>query len=133
MVVDDEEAIAKMLGALLARSLGVETDVFSDPRRAWEAFSADPARFDLLICDLRMPGMDGMEFCRAARRLRAQLPIVILTAYARSEVREEAGLLGIRHVVDKPFLPQPFLALVRSLLGAGSPPASPPPSPPGGP
>ncbi|MDZ4198155.1 MAG: response regulator, partial [Kiritimatiellia bacterium] len=80
------------------------------------AFEKDPDLPDLLICDLKMPGMDGMELCRRIRALRASLPVVILTAYAAEEVRDEALAIGIEHLVQKPFSPGPFLNLLRQLL-----------------
>ncbi len=116
MIVDDESAITRMLGALIARSLKAEVRAYNDPLRSREEFDKDPAWPNLIICDLRMPGLDGMALCRLFRARRTDVPIVILTAYAGDEVRREALEIGIRHLVSKPFTPKPFLELIESLL-----------------
>lgn len=73
---------------------------------------------DLVLCDLQMPGIDGLE---VARRLRLDdrtrhLPLVAVTAFARDDDRERALQAGFDHYMSKPIEPEQFLALVGRIL-----------------
>ncbi len=121
LIVDDEPSITRMLKLVLERSLPVEVFPFQDARQAlaWiESGEADPA---VVICDLRMPGMDGLEFCRELKRLDFQAPVIILSAYASSEMGQETEGFGVKAFIQKPFIPKDFIELIRGFLPAGSP------------
>lgn len=77
--------------------------------------------FDLVIMDIRMPGMNGVEALKAVRDLRKRfgkpsIPEIVLTAYDDAEVRTEVQKLGVRHFILKPFDGEQLLALIQESL-----------------
>lgn len=101
LVVDDDPAIAQMTMRMLRR-LGYEAHACTDPISALEIVRGEPARFDLLITDLTMPRMTGLEFARAVLAVRPELPILLMTGYSASMTAEQFRAIGIREVVLKP-------------------------------
>jgi signal transduction histidine kinase/ActR/RegA family two-component response regulator len=126
LIVDDEPQLVMLLEELAA-SLGYEPVGFSDPQRALAAVREDPQRFDAVITDERMPGLRGTALARALRELRADLPVILVTAYRIAELDREARRCGVAHILDKPLrLNELARALgevvARSPGGAGQPP-----------
>jgi excisionase family DNA binding protein len=114
LVADDEEAIR----GLLARTLALaEYDVrtVADGQSAIDLLRAE--RFQLLITDLRMPGIDGLEVIREARRLSAALPVVIITGFPSEASAIEAINLGVSGYLTKPFRVAKVLAVAAKALG----------------
>ena len=112
LVVDDDLALAEMLGIVL-RNEGLEVSHVADGSAAVAAFRE--TRPDLVLLDLMLPGMDGMEVCR---RIRAEsgVPIVMLTARSDT-VDVVVGLeSGADDYVVKPFKGQELIARVRARL-----------------
>ncbi|WP_068434170.1 MtrAB system response regulator MtrA [Piscicoccus intestinalis] len=118
LVVDDDLALAEMLGIVL-RNEGLDVVHCSDGASALEAFHQH--RPDLVLLDVMLPGMDGIEVCR---RLRAEsgVPIVMLSARTDT-VDVVVGLeSGADDYVVKPFKPQELIARVRARLRRGEEP-----------
>ena len=112
LVVDDEESIQKLLAYPLERD-GFRVVQARDGEEALEKFAAGPV--DLVVLDLALPKLDGLEICR---RLRAQsaVPIIMLTA-RDDEVDKVLGLeLGADDYITKPFSIREFRSRVRALL-----------------
>jgi len=101
-VVDDEPVIARVVSEQLRR-LGYEVTSVTDPEEALELVAEDPEDFDLLLTDLQMPRMDGVELAARVARLRPQLPVVLSTGNRWSVPAGTARAAGIRQIVDKPF------------------------------
>jgi CheY-like chemotaxis protein len=80
MVVDDEEALLELTADAL-RELGYEPVGFGSALTALEAFRTSPGDFDVLITDLRMPGMSGDALIREARSVRPLLPVILVSGY----------------------------------------------------
>ena len=113
LVVEDNLDLAELVRMHL-RDAGYAVEPCSDGRSALQRLQAEP--FDLVILDLMLPGMDGLELCR---RLRAQpnyLPILMLTAKS-SELDRVLGLeVGADDYVTKPFSIRELLARVKALF-----------------
>jgi two-component system response regulator MtrA len=119
LVVDDDLALAEMLGIVL-RNEGLDVTHVADGSEAVGIFR--DARPDLVLLDVMLPGLDGMEVCR---RIRAEsgVPIVMLTARTDT-VDVVVGLeSGADDYVVKPFKPQELIARVRARLRRGDEPA----------
>lgn len=117
LVVDDDTGTLNALKAYLA-SAGHEAVVAKDGYQALSAIrtSTDRAEsIDLLVTDLKMPGMDGLELIRAARNERPGLPIILMTAYGDDSVRREITGLGSCRYLDKPFSPETLLTEIEAL------------------
>ena len=113
LVVDDEEGIRDLLSKTLALA-EYEVDTAHDGRSALERLRLVP--YDLLITDLRMPGVDGLTVIREARRLKADLPVIIITGYSTEASAIEAINLGVQGYLTKPFrLPRVLNAAAKAL------------------
>jgi DNA-binding NtrC family response regulator len=112
-VLDNEPRMVEVLAMLLARD-GHEPVRFGDPGEALAALEKD--RFDLLISDLRMPGIDGLEVVRRARAADPDLPVLVLTAHGSIESAVEAMRRGAYDYIEKPFDNEALKALVARAL-----------------
>lgn len=111
-IVEDERAIARVLQLTLERE-GFKTAIEANGRRAYERILQE--KYDLILLDVMLPEMDGMEICRRVREV-SDVPIIMLTA--RDEVRDKVeGLdLGADDYVTKPFAAPELLARIRGVL-----------------
>jgi two-component system, OmpR family, response regulator MprA len=114
-VVDDDAAVREALGRAL-RLEGYEVELAADGAEALERLEGDGTAVDLVVLDVLMPNVDGLEVCRRIRRSGSRLPVLMLTA--RDEVADRvAGLdAGADDYVVKPFALAELLARVRALL-----------------
>lgn len=115
LVVDDEASIRDLLSKTLALA-EYEVDTAPDATTALNRVRA--AQYDLLIADLRMPGMDGLTLIRQAKRIRAELPVIIITGYSTEASAIEAVNLGVAGYLRKPFRVPEVLAAAAKALGA---------------
>jgi excisionase family DNA binding protein len=113
LVVDDEASIRDLLAKTLALA-EYDVDVSPDGRSALERMRLQP--YDLLIADLKMPGIDGLTVIREAKRVRADLPVIIITGFSTESSAIEAVNLGVAGYLTKPFrVPQVLAAAARAL------------------
>ena len=113
LVADDEESIRELLARTLALA-EYDVETVGDARAAIDRLRM--ADYDLLIADLRMPGMDGLLLVREARRMHPTLPVIIITGYSSEGSAIEAVNLGVVGYLVKPFrVPQVLSAVARAL------------------
>jgi excisionase family DNA binding protein len=114
LVVDDEASIRDLLAKTLALA-EYDVDLAPDGRTALERLRIIP--YDLLITDLKMPGIDGLTVIREARRLKADLPVIIITGYSTEASAIDALNLGVSGYLTKPFRVPMVLAKAAKALG----------------
>ncbi len=114
LVVDDEASIRDLLAKTLALA-EYEVDVAPDGRSALDRMRMYP--YDLLIADLKMPGMDGLTVIREAKRYKADLPVIIITGFSTESSAIEAVNLGVAGYLTKPFRVPQVLAAAAKALG----------------
>jgi two-component system response regulator AtoC len=118
LAVDDDGLVRKSLEILL-REAGYDPTVASGGQ---EALGFLPQRhFDLLITDIRMPGMDGLQVIQAVRQYchemkKKPIPEIVLTAYNDDQVKQSAIRLGVREFLLKPFRIDEFLKVLERNL-----------------
>src|SRR3954469_4025141 len=114
LIVDDQEMMRDPLAANLARE-GHEVIATHDGTVAVTRLEGSE-RFDLLITDLKMPKLTGMELLAEAKRLRPDMPVVLMTAFATVATAVEAMKLGAYDYIQKPFDGDEIKLLVERTL-----------------
>jgi DNA-binding response OmpR family regulator len=118
LVVDDDATVAEVVQRYLERE-GFAVELAADGRTALTRALAEPP--DLVVLDLMLPAMDGLEVCRRLRAL-APVPVIMLTARGDESDRIVGLELGADDYVAKPFSPKELVARVRAVLRrAGAP------------
>ncbi len=114
LIVDDDPGQRSLLDSFL-RSQGFETVVADSGERALELLRT--GKFDMMISDVRMPGLTGLETLRLARKEHATLPVLLVTAY--TDVRDAVGAMrdGAVNYLSKPIDLDELLASVRQATG----------------
>jgi two-component system response regulator RegX3 len=115
LIVEDEESFSEALAFLLTKE-GFETAIAEDGRQAINMFNADGA--DLILLDLMIPEVSGVEVCRTIRT-QSQVPIIMLTA-KDAEIDKVVGLeLGADDYVTKPYSSRELIARIKAVLRRG--------------
>lgn len=116
LVVDDETMVTQSCRRILALD-GHEVETTQSGRDGLQRALAQ--HFDLVMTDLRMPDLDGMELVRAVRRQSPGTGIIIITGYGTVPSAVAATKLGVSDYIEKPFAPNEIIAAVRKALPAG--------------
>ena len=114
LVVDDEASIRDLLSKTLALA-EYDVDVAPDGRSALDRMRMYP--YDLLIADLKMPGMDGLSVIREAKRYKTDLPVIVITGFSTESSAIEAINLGVSGYLTKPFRVPEVLKQAEKALG----------------
>lgn len=113
LIVEDDESVRMFVGRALERA-GHQIDVAADGAQGLDLITAASGFYDLVVSDIRMPEMDGIEMAKAAVGLFPTLKIILMTGYAEQRERAEELNGIILDVVQKPF----SLAEIRSRVEA---------------
>lgn len=114
MIVDDQTEVAAMLRRSLMR-MGYQVEAYTSPRAALERFGKAPGHHSLLVSDVVMPEMNGIEMARAMRALRPDLPVILCTAVNPTGISLPGGST---EVLAKPLDPMELARHVRRMLDA---------------
>ncbi len=103
MVVEDEKELASLFKAFLER-MGYDTVTFTDPIMALEFFKQGTKEFSLILTDLRMPEMSGLELAAEIRKSNEKIKIILITAFMVEDlmISETYKLAKINEIVQKP-------------------------------
>ena len=115
LFVDDEEVLVEVGMELLA-GLGYEVVGRTSSRDALELFRARPDRFDLVIADITMPNMTGIELCGEISRIRPHLPVILCSGFSEALTAEQARTIGVREFIMKPIVLQQLAPAIRRAL-----------------
>ncbi len=120
LVVDDSAVMRKMIERTLTQA-GVPVGELLEASDGWEALAkAKAQRPDLILCDINMPTMDGLEFLRALKAAPegGNTPVVMITTEGSEARMGEAATLGARGYIRKPFTLEQVKAQLAPILGA---------------
>src|SRR5207244_6328437 len=115
LLVEDEQKLAEALTRGLQHE-GYTVDTIPDGKKALTRISLHRSDYDLIILDLMLPSMDGLEICKQVRGMNITIPILILTARAETETKVELLLTGADDYLVKPFSFAELNARIRALL-----------------
>jgi two-component system response regulator MtrA len=113
MVVDDDQDLAEMLGIVL-NGVGIEVDLVSRGDEVIDVFRNNPP--DLVLLDIMLPGLDGIEVCKQIRKHSMRVPIVMLTAKSDTHDIVKGLEAGADDYMVKPFKPSELVARIRTRL-----------------
>jgi DNA-binding NtrC family response regulator len=116
VLIDDDEGVLRALGMLL-RAMKFEVEMFNSPQSGID-YATTPASIDLVISDLRMPGLTGEDVIRQLKSRRPSLPVVIMSGHATSNDIARLRAIGMSAFISKPFTPDQLLGTIRELFGA---------------
>jgi PAS domain S-box-containing protein len=122
LVVDDEAPLRRMLNRMLA-SLGYDVTCCRSGREALDTFLGGPDRIDLVITDMTMPQMTGIQLTRELLDVRPDLPIILCTGFSALISEESAAAIGIRKLVMKPVVRREMAEAIRGVLDGEQAPA----------
>jgi two-component system response regulator AtoC len=112
VVLDDEKSYADMLAFILTKE-GYRVTPFHEPQKALEYLKTRAV--DLIVSDIAMPGMDGIEFLRRFTAYGVETPVIMISAYGTIDTAVEAMKLGAYDYISKPFKPDELLLLISKL------------------
>ncbi len=113
MLIDNEEGLCRMMEAVLLDQ-GFEVQAHTVSTEAVETFA--PGQWDLVISDIKMPGMDGLEVLQRIREKDPTVPVIMITAFATVEMSIQALRKGAYDMLTKPFEPEELLYRVKNAL-----------------
>ena len=113
MLIDNEEGLCRMMEAVLQDS-GYAVKAYTRSFQAVEEFAA--GKWDLVVTDIKMPGMDGLEVLQKVKTIDPNIPVIMITAYATVEMSIQALRKGAYDMLTKPFEPEELLYRVKNAL-----------------
>ncbi|NNG01471.1 MAG: response regulator [Desulfobacteraceae bacterium] len=118
LFVDDEPVIARM-GLQMLERLGYQVKMFTGSMDALDAVMEDPEAFDLVVTDMTMPNLTGVNLAEKIHGFRPDLPIILCTGFSHDVNTQRMATIGIRAVIKKPFVLRDIADIVRQVLDAG--------------
>lgn len=115
LFVDDHEEIVRLVKRMLER-LGYVVQCRCSSPEALELFRKHPDEFDLVITDLTMPNLNGLELAKEITSINADIPIILVSGYSEGAAPDALESCGIRKLVMKPIVPREIGAAIRSVL-----------------
>ena len=110
LIIDDEENFRHMLSVILIKE-GYEVETASNGEEGLQRVAVFP--FDQILCDIRMPRMDGLDFLREIQKTGTEATIIMMSAYGTVDIAIEAMKLGAYDYISKPFKPDEIILTLR--------------------
>jgi PAS domain S-box-containing protein len=117
MVVDDEPDILELSKKLL-ENCGYTAITFQESKEAVKAFRKESGKYSLLLSDLTMPDVSGLDLAKVVHQLKPKLPIIIMTGYGENITEQEKKDLGIKKIISKPVPANLLTQTIRKALDA---------------
>jgi len=115
MVVDDEEELVILLSDLLSHA-HYRVCTYTDSKQAWDHFSKNKDVYDLILTDMTMPGITGLELSEKCLQLCPDLPIILMTGFSEQVNKNKAQIAGIRGFIQKPLETKKLLKHIHQLI-----------------
>jgi DNA-binding NtrC family response regulator len=114
LVIDDELDMLMLLRMIIEDNTNYEVETTNNPSEALKLLTEKD--YNLVISDLKMPGMDGIELFDELREIKPDIPVVIMTAYGSLETSEDAMKKGVADFITKPFRKDSILFTINRVL-----------------
>ena len=110
LIIDDEESFRHMLSVILKRE-GFDVETASDGEEGLQKVMINP--YNQVLCDIRMPRMDGLEFIKEVQKARIETTLIMMSAYGTVDTALEAMKLGAYDYISKPFKPDEIVLILK--------------------
>ena len=114
LVIDDEPDMLMLLRMIIEDNTSYEVETTNNPAEGLKMLTEEA--YDLVISDLKMPGMDGIELFDELGKMRPDIPVIIITAYGSPEAADEALKKGVADFITKPFRKDTILFIMKRVL-----------------
>ncbi len=114
LVIDDEPDMLMLLRMMIEENTDHEVETTNNPSEGIKLFSEKD--YDLVITDLKMPGLDGIELFDEFQEIKPDIPMVMITAYGSIETADEAMKKGVADFITKPFRKDTILFTINRVL-----------------
>ncbi|MBW1739672.1 MAG: response regulator [Deltaproteobacteria bacterium] len=114
LVVDDELDMLMLLRMIIEEKTSYEVETTNNPAEGLKMLREKD--YDLVITDLKMPGMDGIELFDELKEIKPDIPVIIMTAYGSLETGDEAMKKGVADFITKPFRKDSILFTINRVL-----------------
>jgi len=114
LLVDDDASIREVAQAILMRE-GFAVESASDGQKAFDLFKANPNKYNLIVTDLSMPIMSGIELCQAIRASGSDIPIMLSTGHLDIEDQQKYENIGITKSIQKPWTANELIANIQEI------------------
>jgi PAS domain S-box-containing protein len=115
ILIDDEEIIVHLAAEVL-KDLGYTVASFSDSKLAWDTFAARPDDYDLVITDMSMPHLSGLQLTEKIRKIRPATPVILCSGYGETVMKDKALAMGVSRYLQKPLDMDILARILRELL-----------------
>ncbi len=117
LFVDDEEDLARMGQQMLER-LGYEVEAHTDSQNAFEMFSTQPDRFDIVVTDYFMPNLTGSDLAQKMKDIRPDIPLILITGFGHVISREKAREIEFQEYLLKPMIARDLSRAIHQILSS---------------
>ena len=114
LVIDDELDMLMLLRMIIEDNTGYAVETTNNPSEGLKMLTEE--KYDLVITDLKMPGMDGLEVFEEVREMIPDIPVIIITAYGSPEAADEALKKGVSDFITKPFRKESMIFTMNRVL-----------------
>jgi len=115
LIIDDEESITTICERFFGMQ-GYQTEIYNDPVLAWEYFKKNSDALSLVVTDMKMPSMTGVELSAKMMELRSDIPIILCSGFCENMDKEKALELGFRHYLHKPVSLSELMSIARTAI-----------------
>jgi CheY-like chemotaxis protein len=120
LMVDDEPEVMTPSKRILEK-LGYKVTALTNPHEALELIESNPNEFRLLLSDLNMPAMSGLQLIATVRKTRTDLPIILISGFITDELRAQSARDTALHLIDKPVKAVELTNAIRIALRKSEP------------
>ena len=114
LVIDDEPDMLVLLKMIIEDNTSYEVETTNNPAEGLKRLAEED--YDLVISDLKMPGLDGLEVFDELRKMKPDIPVIIITAYGSPEAADEALKKGVSDFITRPFRKDTILFTMNRLM-----------------
>jgi DNA-binding NtrC family response regulator len=115
LIIEDDEEMRSLLEDILSEE-GFQTESVSNGSEGLRKVTQEP--FDLILTDIRMPGLTGLDILPVIRRLRPEAPVIVITAFGNEEIRRRSVEKGATGYLEKPIHMDKLKALVHEMVSS---------------